>query len=154
MSKTAGALSSWILKSSEAEREVNWRIEWGTQSTRFYGKIWGGAIQNGGVRKPFQEKEGCPSWNPQGVDTNLLPLVIKAIKSKIMLIYNVFICYYFKWFQRKITSCIGEGVSVGETACENTGENGKIGIITLSTMWQYTAKNIKMYILFDLKYQF
>ena len=67
MSKTAGYLLSQNLKSSEAKRSVNQRLECGTQSTEVYGKTregvnpdWRGQkLLSGEKRMSKMKPEGC-----------------------------------------------------------------------------------------------
>lgn len=45
-------------------------------------------------------------------------------------------------FLKKIVSCISEELGVEEAAWESTDKNGRNGIITLSTTWQYNTPKI------------
>lgn len=63
-----------------------------------------------------------------------------------IIIYKLLYVIICNDLKRKITCCVGEGLRVGEAPENNAGENGRIGIITLSTMRPYTPKNMTIYI--------
>lgn len=81
---------------------------------RDFGEDTGGAGPGWRNQEVLPEKDECPSWNLQGVDTYLLPLMIKALKGKIIIIDKLFYVIICNDLKEKQHAVLVRGWESGE----------------------------------------